>query len=225
MQSPIDLTSPGVQIIPKTEEIKFFYNPGNASIKNRGHDIAVYWTGDRSKIQINGTDYILRQCHWHTPSEHTINCQRFDMELHLVHQSPNPTVTNKFAVIGLLYKIGSTPDSFLAKLMGLIQSISDRSEEVNVGVINPADIKIGGNKYYRYMGSLTTPPCSEGVIWTVNLEMGSVTRQQIETLREAVDDCKYRSVNGKYEKCEVFNRLIVNCEHAFLLSKTCCLLE
>ncbi|XP_074304391.1 alpha carbonic anhydrase 7 [Silene latifolia] len=182
LQSPIDLPHKRVTLVPKSEEIIKFYRTSHTLLKNRGHDIQIEWVNKNSKIKINGTNYILTQSHWHSPSEHTINGIRFDLELHMVHQSKD----NKIAVIGLLYKIGR-PDPFLSKLIKKIKSIGV-GEEIEGGLINPAEIKMGGRKYYRYMGSLTTPPCTEGVLWTVNEQIGTVSKKQVKSLRDAVHD-------------------------------------
>ncbi|XP_021860072.2 alpha carbonic anhydrase 7 isoform X2 [Spinacia oleracea] len=163
MQSPIDLLHRRVQVLPKSEEVVKFYKSGNATVKNRGHDIMIEWEGEESKIQMNCTTYILKQCHWHSPSEHTVNGKRFAAELHLVHQSSD----NKIAVIGLLYKLGK-PNRFLNKLMEKLKLVPHALDKTNAGEINPGEIKLRGNKYYRYKGSLTTPPCTEGVVWTID---------------------------------------------------------
>ncbi|XP_021774552.1 alpha carbonic anhydrase 7-like [Chenopodium quinoa] len=183
MQSPIDLLHRRVKLTPKSEEITRFYKPGKAILKNRGHDIEVEWKDESSKIQINGTDYILQQSHWLSPSEHTINGKRYDMEVHIVHQSKD----GKIAVIGRLYKIGK-PNKFLKKLEKQIKLISDTTLEIDVGIVNPAKIKMRGKRFYRYTGSLTTPPCTEGVIWSVNTQIGTVSKNQVDMLREAVHD-------------------------------------
>ncbi|KMS97056.1 hypothetical protein BVRB_7g179170 [Beta vulgaris subsp. vulgaris] len=183
MQSPIDLLDARVKVTPRSAEINRLYRPTRAMLRNRGHDIELEWEDDSSRIQINGTEYILRQSHWHSPSEHTINGKRYDMELHMVHQSRD----NQTAVIGLLYKIGK-PNHFLSKLMNNIRLISETTLELDVGIINPSRIKMGGRKYYRYLGSLTTPPCTEGVIWTLNTQIGTVSEEQVSLLREAVHD-------------------------------------
>ncbi|KAI6697962.1 hypothetical protein NL676_018081 [Syzygium grande] len=113
MQSPIDLSSRRVKVIPKLGEIKRSYKPSNATLKNRGHDIS---------------------------------------------------------------------------LMGNIWSMMDIEGERKMGMIDPREIKMGGKNYLRYMGSLTVPPCTEGVIWTINKKMGTVSKDQIKLLREAVHD-------------------------------------
>ena len=69
------------------------------------------WEGGAGYIQINDTQYVLQQCHWHSPSEHTINGRRFDLEVHMVHESSD----GKIAVVGIMYKIGR-PDSFLSSV-------------------------------------------------------------------------------------------------------------
>ncbi|KAF7148553.1 hypothetical protein RHSIM_Rhsim03G0029100 [Rhododendron simsii] len=157
------------------------YNPAHATIKNQGHDVTVRWKEDAGKIIINGTHFKLLRCHWHSPSEHTFNGTRYNLELHVVHMSSN----GKIAVIGITYKYGP-PDPFLAKLSSHISSIG--KEEKDIGIVNPDDIKFGSRKHYRYIGSLTTPPCTEGVIWTIVEKVRTVSREQVQALRDAVDD-------------------------------------
>ncbi|XP_010050504.1 alpha carbonic anhydrase 7 [Eucalyptus grandis] len=187
-QSPIDLSSRRVKVIPKLGGIQRSYKPSNATLKNRGHDISLQWdVGNVGSVKINGTEYFLQQCHWHSPSEHTINGRRYEMELHMVHVSTDPNVENNIAVVGLLYKTGR-PDAFLSKLMGNLWSMVDQEGERTMGVFDPRKIKMGGKSYLRYMGSLTVPPCTEGVIWTINKKIGTVSKDQIKLLREAVHD-------------------------------------
>ncbi|KAI3471714.1 hypothetical protein Pfo_028364 [Paulownia fortunei] len=166
---------------PSLGDLNRTYKPAPALIKNRGHDIEVEWTGDAGGIVINGTEFKLQQCHWHIPSEHTVNGTRFNMELHIVHSNSQGDI----AVVGILYKLGQ-PDSFLARLSPFLQS-ADR-EGTDLGIVDPSCIKFEGREYYRYNGSLTTPPCSENVTWTVFKTLRTVSAQQIEALRDAVHD-------------------------------------
>ncbi|GMN55417.1 hypothetical protein TIFTF001_024535 [Ficus carica] len=111
LQSPIDLLDQRVWVFPDLGKLKRDYKPAPATVKNRGHDITVKWKGDAGKVNINGTDYALLQCHWHSPSEHTFNGSRFDLELHMVHLSSS----GEIAVIAITYKYGH-PDPFLTKV-------------------------------------------------------------------------------------------------------------
>ncbi|KAM1149604.1 hypothetical protein ACFX15_029631 [Malus domestica] len=194
MQSPIDLSNHRVTLFPNLGKLKTNYRPRNATIKNRGHDISVEWVGDAGTIKINGTEYPLKQCHWHAPAEHSINGRIYDMELHLVHLSPDPNVANKIAVTAVLYKFGRA-DSFLSTLMKDVESMIDQKEERSMGIIDPREIKIRGESYYRYMGSLTVPPCTEGVIWTINKKIHTVSRDQVNLFRLAVHD--YAEANAR----------------------------
>ncbi|KAJ7976895.1 Alpha carbonic anhydrase [Quillaja saponaria] len=185
MQSPIDLSSNSVKLIPKLAELNKTYTSSNSTILNRGHDIALKWAGYAGSIHINGTEFFLQQCHWHSPSEHSVNGRRYDLELHMLHGSQDGN--NKIAVVGLLYEIGQ-PDPFLSKLEKYIMSMVDEEHEIKIGVIDPSEIKLDGKNYYRYMGSLTVPPCTEGVIWTINEKIMTVSSEQVKLLREAVHD-------------------------------------
>uniref|UniRef100_A0A0R0ELX6 Carbonic anhydrase n=1 Tax=Glycine max TaxID=3847 RepID=A0A0R0ELX6_SOYBN len=146
------------------------------------HELLIFrleWKGDAGHLNINETYYNLIQCHWHTPSEHTLNGTKFDLELHAVHKSSK----GEFAVIGILYKIGS-PDPFFSKLLNDIKSSVDK--DIDVGVINPREIKFKSRPYYRYVGSLTTPPCTEGVVWTIVKKVRTVSSEQLSALKGAV---------------------------------------
>ncbi|KAK7267794.1 hypothetical protein RIF29_20473 [Crotalaria pallida] len=187
MQSPIDLSSLKVIVNPELGKLKNYYKPQNATIVNEGHDIALKWKGDAGSIFINGTEFFLQQCHWHSPSEHTINGRRYDLELHVVHHSLNPNAKSKLAVVGVLFRI-DRPDSTLSKLTKYIKSMMDEEAEKSIGLIDPSKIKLGGKKYYRYMGSRTTPPCTEGVIWSIKTKIRRVSKEQVKLLKEAVYD-------------------------------------
>ncbi|KNA12335.1 hypothetical protein SOVF_126880 [Spinacia oleracea] len=186
MQSPIFIFPGLPERIPESDRVIRSYQTGQTTLKNRGHDIKLEWIEGGGTIRINGVDYILRQCHWHSPSEHAINGRRYALEVHFVHQS----LDDKIAVIGFVYDYGN-PDPFLSSIeneLKLLISNKNSSEEIMSGIVNPSDVRMEGSRYYRYMGSLTTPPCDEGVIWTVETKVGSVSLEQVKLLRDAVND-------------------------------------
>ncbi|CAL5001669.1 unnamed protein product [Urochloa decumbens] len=184
MQSPIDLHHERVSLVRALGYLNHSYRPADASIVNRGHDIMVKFKGDAGSVVINGTAYYLKQLHWHSPTEHTVDGRSYDMELHLVHESAE----GKAAVIGILYEVGAH-DAFLHALEPAIRRIADRQDhEEHVGVVDPRGARGRASVYYRYLGSLTTPPCTEGVIWTVVKRVRTVSKYQLELLREAVHD-------------------------------------
>eukprot|EP00252_Welwitschia_mirabilis_P023575 TRINITY_DN669_c0_g1_i5.p1 TRINITY_DN669_c0_g1~~TRINITY_DN669_c0_g1_i5.p1 ORF type:complete len:295 (-),score=10.52 TRINITY_DN669_c0_g1_i5:154-1038(-) len=190
-QSPIDIITECAVLRPNLGHLRRHYVASEAKLVNRGHDIQVKWPSGGGSIMINGTNFTLNQLHWHTPSEHTINGKSCAMELHLVHQSQD----GKIAVIGILYKYGRT-DSFILSLEKEIRALVDTQPESenhttverDIGLVNAMRVQFGSRKYYRYIGSLTTPPCSEGVTWTILHQVSTVGREQVRLLREAVHD-------------------------------------
>ncbi|KAJ0503311.1 putative carbonic anhydrase [Helianthus annuus] len=209
MQSPIDMSSRRVEMVLHPKNLYKNYKPCNATMVNRGHDIMVKWIGDAGSVIINDTEYALKQAHWHSPSEHTINGKRFDMELHMVHLS----IDNKIAVIAVLYNIGR-PSNFLSRLAVNISSMIDqKGMRGHSGIVNPREIQMSSRLYYRYIGSLTVPPCTEKVVWTISrrvtintfaitymkiflytnllfmfIQVRTVSIRQVRLLREAVKD-------------------------------------
>ncbi|XWS66307.1 hypothetical protein CRYUN_Cryun05aG0188400 [Craigia yunnanensis] len=178
-QSPIDIPVGSTLISPSLGDLQRSYASRYAVLKNREHDIAVLWKGDAGKININGTDFKLLQCHWHSPSEHTFGGIRHDLEIHIVHQNAQ----NEIAVVSMVFQIGQA-DPFLSALLSSIRCVGGGEKEL--GNINPVDIGFVGRKYYRYTGSLTTPPCTEGVVWTVFQEVKTASTEQVQALKDAL---------------------------------------
>ncbi|PIN21024.1 Carbonic anhydrase [Handroanthus impetiginosus] len=164
-QSPIDLADDRVVVSSKLGILRRAYKPAPAIIRNRGHDIMVAWEGDAGVVRINGTEYKLLQCHWHTPAEHTFDGKRFLFNTCFITRRPDP---------------------FLAKLLQKIKIFDHNG--INIGVFDPWDIKFGSRKYFRYIGSLTVPPCTEGVVWSILKKVRTVSLEQIRALRDAVHD-------------------------------------
>ncbi|KAJ0970378.1 hypothetical protein J5N97_023255 [Dioscorea zingiberensis] len=127
MQSPIDLA--GEKVDKGLGKLNVNYKAANATLMNRGHDIMLQWESDAGYLRIDATQYLLKQIHWHTPSEHQIDGTSYDLEAHMVHSSTD----GKIAVVAILYKIGSSSDSFLDKIGTVsseqVEELKDAVEE------------------------------------------------------------------------------------------------
>ena len=157
-QSPIDLAKPKAARLPA---VAFNYRPTDLDIRNNGHTIEVT-SSSENWIEVDGARYELLQFHFHAPGEHTVAGKSFDMEMHLVHQDENGTL----AVIGVLIEQGAENAAFAPLWAHLPEAPGPAQHHENVAV-NAEDLLPAARHAYRYDGSLTTPPCSEGVKWFV----------------------------------------------------------
>ncbi|KAG9448008.1 hypothetical protein H6P81_014136 [Aristolochia fimbriata] len=191
MQSPLNLRRGEAKVQPTLGPLAPSYGASVAHIVNTGRSIMLRWEGSPGSITIGGTEFKLQQCHWHSPTEHSFDGTRFDAELHLVHESKE----KRRAVVAVLYKIGAQSNALLSTLTDAIRSVSNTTQrEAVVGAVDPSIAEIDGTKpYFRYMGSLTTPPCTEGVTWTVFTEVSTISSEQVSLITSALDQGAQRN--------------------------------
>lgn len=172
-QSPIDITVAGAN---KPTPIDFGYTQSDTEITNNGHTIQVN-LAHGGTIKIDGTDFTLVQFHFHTPSEEKIRGKAYPMVAHLVHQS----ATGQLAVVAVLFEEG---DENLA-LKPVFSSLpAHPGETVRLANgLNAQTLLPAYKGYFKFTGSLTTPPCSEGVRWQVMKQRVELSKQQIAAFR------------------------------------------
>jgi carbonic anhydrase len=158
-QSPIDLPPAPARHQPSPG--KPHWEPVPLRITNNGHTIQVDDTSPSSFV-VEGVTYKLAQFHFHCPSEHTVGGRAFDAEAHFVHKSE----TGKVLVVALLFGSGAE-NPVLAPVWRAMPAKEGPTVTVPDTTIDVSSLLPGAPRYFRYDGSLTTPPCTEGVKWLV----------------------------------------------------------
>lgn len=171
-QSPIDIR--GAKLNKSLQPIEFHYIAAGATIENDGHTIMVTPHAG-SYIVAGGVRYDLVQFHFHHPSEEAVKGNLTDMDVHLVHRAAD----GKLAVVAVRFREDiNMPNALIAGLWSHLPTAPGQKEEIsamiNAGGLLPAD-----RGYWTYMGSLTTPPCTEGVRWFVLEQPITISREQL----------------------------------------------
>jgi len=173
-QSPVDISR---IVEAELKDIEINYSPGATSLLHNGHTVKVSYESG-SYIVVDGIKFELKQFHFHAPSEHTVKGKSYPFEAHFVHADKD----GNLAVIGVLFKEGKE-NPVIKKLWENLPS--HVGEKVKLAhKINAYDLLPQKKKYYRYSGSLTTPPCSEGVRWIVMTAEMEMSKEQIEKFRK-----------------------------------------
>jgi carbonic anhydrase len=157
-QSPVDIRG---AVTSKLAPIQFDYRATPLHIIDNGHTVQVNY-GAGSSITVDGKRYELVQFHFHRPSEETIDGTAFPMEAHLVHKDAE----GHLAVVAVLLRQG-IENPFLRSLWANLPAQKEKEMVVDKVTLNAAGLLPKSRAYYTFPGSLTTPPCSEGVTWFV----------------------------------------------------------
>jgi len=192
-QSPIDIT--GAVKDKALKALSLTYKElTELTILNNGHTVQINYP--EGVFKLNDLDYKLAQFHFHCPSEHTVNGQSFAMEAHLVHK----TADGKIAVIGLMVKEGKENQVFKAIWGDLPAEVDTISKQIKINVNQLLPAKLN---YYHYEGSLTTPPCTEGVQWFVLKMPVEASKEQLAKIASIMPNHNARPVlplNGRIIK-------------------------
>ncbi|RRR70958.1 MAG: carbonic anhydrase family protein [Candidatus Viridilinea halotolerans] len=175
-QSPIDIPSDAPL---NHTNLSFAYVPAPLAIINSGCTIQVNYAPG-STITLDGTSYTLVQFHFHHRSEHTVDGQHSALELHLVHKS----ATGALAVVGVLLEEGAEHAAY-APIFQHIPSQPGAAISAPAINIDAAALLPASRAYWHYNGSLTTPPCTEGVSWVVMREPVQISASQIAAFTAA----------------------------------------
>ena len=156
-QSPIDIRD-GMKV--ELEQISFDYHPSSFNVVDNGHTVQVGVSGG-NYITVQNRMFELQQFHFHRPSEERINGKAFEMVVHLVHRDAE----GRLAVLALLLERGA-PQATIQTVWNNLPLEKFETMQPSI-LLDPAEMLPARRDYYTYMGSMTEPPCSEGVLWLV----------------------------------------------------------
>ena len=178
-QSPIDIQNPSPVELPNltveyvTAAVRIIRHEHVVDVIDNGHTIQVNYD-EGSVLSVGDESFELAQYHFHAPSEHTVDGRHSAMEMHLVHQAES----GELAVLGVLIEEGMHNPAFDVVWAELPDEVGEEIHLEHV-TVNVDDLLPTDRSTFRYQGSLTTPPCSEGVSWLVMVDPIELSAEQI----------------------------------------------
>jgi carbonic anhydrase len=189
-QSPVDISRTQRQPLPA---LQFNYRAGPARLANDGHTLRVR-LAPGSELRIGQQRWALQQFHFHTPGGDRIGGEEFPMAAHLLHKSPS----GQLLALVVLFRIG-TENATLARLLPRVPPRADGDHPVAGEPILAAGLLPQSPGYYRYSGSLTASPCTEGVEWIVLRQPLELSETQLAGYRAHFAD-NARAVQALHQR-------------------------
>lgn len=185
-QSPINIVTDQLQSEQRVKPAELCYTETVYHVENTGHTIQLVPQNNDNYIVIDQEEYRLNQLHFHRPSEHQLDGKGTEMEAHFVHRNAQGAI----AVLGLFLIEGRENELLREAFSNFPSSKSQPNELVPLKQpVNMKDLFLDNNCVYRYSGSLTTPPCSEGVKWNIFQQPVEISSEQIEQFRQVYGNC------------------------------------
>jgi len=191
-QSPIDLKETNSQIKGK---LGFHYHSEPLFILNNSITLEAVFHDDDEYLIYNKQKYRLLNVHIHSPSEHFLNGRQYPMEMHMVHQDKD----KHYLVLAILVKQGGKNPYLKAKFRHLPKEMH-KPMEVKGSRIDPSVIIPKNKNFFSYLGSLTTPPCTEGVQWLAFETPITASKKQIELFRSRLFNNNARPIQKRNER-------------------------
>lgn len=179
-QSPIDIDVD--HLVSKLSHLDLYYHSFYVDLINNGHTLIEQVVEPRALV-LDEVPYTLLQFHFHTPSEHHVNGKEYPMEIHFVHISKE----SEYAVMAIFLQESSEENQFLKHFIGHLPTHINEEIAFN-DKADPIETIPVDHSFYYYEGSLTTPPCTEGVHWILMEQPVSATRDQIEAIHQIIKD-------------------------------------
>jgi carbonic anhydrase len=178
-QSPVDIRTTVKSVLPRLE---LQYRATPLQLAHDGHTVQVN-VPPGSILTVDGRVHELLQFHFHTPSEESVRGRRSPLAAHLVHRGAD----GRLAVVAVLFEVGK-PNRGLAQIFGRLPREPGEARSYRQASLNPAAILPGALGYFSFEGSLTTPPCTEGVSWFVLRTAATISRRQLAAYRKLYGD-------------------------------------
>jgi carbonic anhydrase len=159
--------------------LKINYQPLPIDIINTGQAVQFNATPGTDSITLGDQAYQLVQFHFHSPGEERFAGRDSVMDAHLVHRSAD----GKLLVLAVQFQVGDQPNAVIRAMLDRIPKEQGAEFKNNEVMVNPLDLLPKQKGYYTYNGSLTTPPCSEGVTWIEFKERVTITQQQLNAMQ------------------------------------------
>lgn len=193
MQSPINITENETE--NSEDKVKINYKSMDFEVEDNGHTINFNPKESTNNIEFNNETYNLKNIHFHSNSENTLNLNSFDMEAHIVHKNDKGDIL----VVGVFINEGKKHNE-----------IGDVfKKDKSVFKFNPLDLLPKENTFFTFLGSLTTPPCTENVRWIMFKDCIQINKEQLEIFRAKYNNNfrKVQELNGR--KIYVSNNVII----------------
>ena len=191
MQTPINIVATQDIDVPALD---FEYKTNATNVVNNGHTVQVN-IASGSDVIIDGETFELKQFHFHTPSENNINGHKYPLEAHFVHASKD----GHLAVIAVMFEEGAE-NPILSKIWSKFPLEENNPVSIDLSTNDIQAIMPSNKEYYKFMGSLTTPPCSENVKWNVFKTSMTISKEQVKQFYNIFGHTNNRPIQNTNER-------------------------